>query len=409
MHNIKQEEKMARTKATQTESPDQNSQYSIDNAIEIFEEMDKNYSGFKSRKTVIDCIDTGSPSLNKAIGIGGIPRGRLVQVFGPQGAGKSFLVKNWVKQAALADPNSICVWFDAEHSFNYVWAEKMGIWNKDPKKSRIRVIPGTKGVDIIERIVGKIAKDKFGTKKTRNGILDYVKEGKINCPLIVIDSLGAIVAPREEDSPVGGITVGALAMFLTAELKRMSGILEESNVCLTCINQVRQSIDAGKYGEQFHFPGGENLKHQMSLNLYVEKRNGMDDVICEKEKDRDTLIGQKVKIVVKKNRFAPVPRSCETTFLFKEGAGYDTIGIVNTEYELIDLAVSCGIMTRGGAWYNYGDLRFQGEKKIVEFLKENPNNLKELSDKVKAANIISQPDGIEEIFEDIPTEEKEEI
>lgn len=385
---------MARTKAVDVTATD------ISDSLQIFDEMEKSYSAFKSKNTVIDCIDTGSPALNNAIGISGFPRGRTVQVYGTHGSGKSFLTLNCVKQMVKNDPTATCIWFDTERSFNYVWAKKMGIWDEDPKKTNIRVLKGARGVEIFEKIVGKIKKDKFGSKKVQNGILDFVKEGKINCPLIVIDSLGAIISPREEDAPVGGFTVGALAGFLTAELKRMSGAIEEANTCLVCINQVRQSLDAGAYDDQFHFPGGESLKHQMSLNLYVERRTSADDVICTEEKNKNTLIGQKVKIVVKKNRFAPTPRTCETTLLFTEGAGYDSIGIVDIELEVIDIASSKGLITGGGAWYNFNNEKFQGKKKLQEYLKANPKIMDDLISSVNTASKTIVVDEVEEIFSD---------
>jgi len=386
-------------KSEETEEAPQSNSEKLNSALQIFDEMDKSYAGFKSKRTVIECIDSGSPLVNEAITVNGIPRGRIVQIYGPQGSGKSFMAQIWAREVVKNDPNAFCAWFDAEHSFNYEWAKKLGIWDEDPKKSRIKVFKGAKGVDIIERIVGKIKKDGFGAaKKVQNGILDFVKEGKLNCPLIVIDSLGAIISPREEDAPVGGFTVGALAGFLTAELKRLSGILEDANVCLVCINQVRQSLDAGKYGESFHFPGGESLKHQMSLNIYVEKSNKMEDLILEETKNRNTLIGQKVKVVIKKNRFGPVPRSCETTLLFKEGAGYDQIGIINVENEIIELAIARGLILQGGAWYTIGAEKIHSEKKVQEYLKSNPLVMKDLVSKIKETKSINNE--VDEIFDD---------
>lgn len=374
---------------------------SIATALSIFDEMDKSYSGFKSRRTKIDVIDTGSPFINKAIGIGGYPRGRIVQLYGPHGSGKTFLSMIAIANAVKADPTAVGVWFDAEHSFNYDWAKKLGIWDEDPRKSRVKVFAGTRGVDIIERIVGKMKKDQFGgTKKIQNGILDYVKEGKLNCPIIVIDSLGSIVAPREENAVVGGVTVGALAGFLNAELKRMGGIVEESNCLLMCLNQVRQTMDSGQYGEKFHFPGGESLKHQMSLNIYVERKTGQEDLITLVNKDKNTLIGQKVKIVIKKNRFGPAPRQTTTTLLFKEGAGFEKIGIINAETELVELGAEIGVITKAGSWYTIDGNRLQGADKVADYLKQNPTLFEEIKKQISNTSIVTDSGGIEEIMED---------
>ena len=372
----------------------------ISNALAIFDEMDKSYTGFKARRTKIDIINSGSPFINKAIGIGGYPRGRIMQLYGPQGSGKTFLsmiaIANMIKQ----DPTAVAAWFDAEHSFNYDWAKKLGIWDEDSKKSHVKVFAGTRGVDIIERIVGKRKKDKFGTKKVQNGLLDYVIAGKLNCPIIVIDSLGSIVAPREEDAVVGGLTVGALAGFLNSELKRMTGIVEEANCLLICLNQVRQSLDAGQYGEKFHFPGGESLKHQMSLNIYIERKTGQEDLITLVSKDKNTLIGQKVKIVIKKNRFGPAPRATSTTLLFTEGAGYDKIGIVNADNELVDIAIDAGIILREDSWYTVNNERCQGVEQVLKYLKNNPEVFEEIKQQINNTTLSTNAAGVEEILDD---------
>lgn len=364
---------------------------SLQKAFEIFESMDKNYSAFKSQNTVIDCVDTGSPKLNSVIGIGGYPRRRVTQLYGSYGSGKSFLCMIGVANALKEDPKAIAVWFDAENSFNYEWAKKLGIWDDDPRKCRVKVIQGNKGIPIFERLVGKIKKDKFGSKKVQNGILDYIKEGALNCPIIVIDSIASIRSPREEDAPVGGLTVAALALFLNAELKRVSDMVEEANTALLIINQVRQTMDEGGYGDKYHFPGGESLKHLMSLNLYVERDNKMESLITTEDKNRNTLIGQKVKIVVKKSRFGPAPRACETTLLFTEGCGYNKIGIVNVEEEVVDLAVSANIIEVSGSWFTLPGVEkpIQGSNKVVAYLKENKDLYEMIKNKLKDIKIAT--------------------
>ncbi len=365
---------------------------SLQVAFDIFETMDKNYSAFKSRNTVIDCIDTGSPKMNSVIGIGGYPRRRLSQLYGTFGSGKSFLCMIAVANALKADLKAIAVWFDAENSFNYDWAKKLGIWDDNPKKCRIKVIQGNKGIPMFERLVGKIKKDKFGSKKVQNGILDYIKEGTLNCPIIVIDSIASIRSPREDDAPVGGMTVAALPLFLSAEMKRVSDLVEEANTALLVINQVRQTIDEGGYGDKFHFPGGEGLKHLMSLNLYIERDNKTESLILTEDKNRNSLIGQKVKVVVKKSRFGPAPRACETTLLFAEGCGYDKIGIVNVEEEVVDLAVNAGIIKVGGSWFSLPGLEkpLQGSNKVVEYLKANRDLYEKIKEELKNAKITSE-------------------
>jgi len=359
----------------------------IEKTFSFLEKINKDYAGFISKKSSIEVIDSGSPNINAMIGIGGFPKGRISHIFGPQGSGKSFLSLVAAKNALDADPDAYVVWIDAERSFTYDWAEKMGIWSPDPEKNRMLIIKTSDGVEIFEAIYGKIKKEKFGSKKIANGILDEINAGNLKCPLIVIDSLASIISPREKMSPVGGLTVSALAGFLTSEIRRVSDLLEQSKTAMILINQVRQNLDE-VYGEKYHHPGGENIKHQMSLNIYLEKRTGVDDLILNVEKDKNTLLGQKVKAVLKKSRFGPAPKTCETTFLFTEGAGYDKIGIINTDLEILSLAVEANLIVKAGAgWYTLptGD-KVQGDKKVQEYFKENPDFLEELKTKLFQKN-----------------------
>lgn len=351
----------------------------IENTFSFLEKINKHYAGFISKESNIEVIDTGSPNINNMIGIGGFPRGRISHVYGPQGSGKSFLSLVAAKNALDKDPSAYVVWFDTERSFTYDWAEKMGIWSEDPKKNRMLIIKTSDGIEIFEAIYGRIKKDKFSSKKTANGILDEIIAGNLKCPLIVIDSLASIISPREKMAPVGGLTVSALSGFLTSEIRRISDLLEQSKTAMILINQVRQNLEE-VYGEKYHHPGGENLKHQVSLNVYLEKRNGIDDLILEADGNKNTLLGQKVKVVLKKSRFGPAPKNCETTFLFKEGAGYDNIGIINTDIEILGLAVKNNIVIKGGAgWYTLpnGD-KLQGDKKMQEYMIENPDFLDDI-------------------------------
>lgn len=378
---------MAKAKETK-EIEAKESGNNIEKTFSFLEKLNKDYAGFASKKTKIDVIDTGSPNINNMIGIGGFPRGRISHIYGPQGSGKSFLSLVAAKNALKENSKAYIVWFDTERSFTYAWAEKMGIWSKDPSKNRILVIKKTDGVDIFEAIYGRIKKDKFGSKKVANGILDEIISGNLDCPLIVIDSLASIVSPKEKASPIGGVTVSALSGFLTVEIRRVSDILEESGAAMILINQVRQTMSDEMFGDKYHHPGGENIRHQMSLNLYLEKRSAIDSLILDTDGDRNTIIGQKVKAVLKKSRFGPAPKNCETTFLFSEGAGYDEIGIINTDLEILSLAVNKNLIIKGGAgWYTMpSGEKLQGDKKVQEYMKEHPEFLEDLKKKLNGLN-----------------------
>lgn len=364
----------------------------------FLDKINDNFSAFNSKKVTINVIDTGSPAVNNVIGINGLPRGRVTQIWGPMGSGKSFFSMVAAKNALDADLDSVVVWFDVENSFCYDWAEKMGIWTRDPATNRMLILKTTDGVDIFEALYGKIKKDKFGAKKVAEGILDNIISGSLNCPLIVIDSIASIITPKEKASPVGSVTVSALAGFLTAELRRVSENIEKANVALVLINQVRQSME--QYGDPFHHPGGENLRHQLSLSLYCERQQKAETLILSTKDDKNTLIGQKVKVVVKKSRFGPAPRTAYTTFLFAEGAGYDKIGIVNAESELIELAVEACIIKKGGAWYTLPDgEKYQGMEKVQKKLEENPDLLNEIKETLNKRQNIKITGNVVEVEE----------
>lgn len=408
---------MARGKKQQEDSNFETEEKSISNneklkqMLNIFKNQDKNYAAFKQKKTIVNAIDSGSPNINEAINIGGFPGGRTSQIFGPQGSGKSFLSLIAAKNAIEAKPNSIVVWFDAERSFNYDWAKTLGVYDEDPEKNHLIIIKATDGIEIFERLYGRVKKDKFaGSKKVELGILDHIIAGTLECSLIVIDSIASIITPKEKLSVVGSLTVSALAGFLTTELKRLSEDLEKSGAALILINQVRQNLGE-EYGDRYHSPGGESLQHALSVNLYIERINRMDALILTDEKDRNTLIGQRVKVVVKKSRFGPAPRACETTFLFSPGAGYDKIGIVNADLEILGLAVKHGIVAKGGAgWYTLPNgKKMQGDLAVQEEFKNDPELLKEITQKLYSkGNSILNEDGTFTIDESGYDNKKEE-
>lgn len=396
---------MARGKKIQEETTEDKSASNnekLKKMFDLFKEQDKNYASFKPKKTVVRCISTGSPNINEAIGVAGIPGGRISQVYGPMGSGKSFLSMIIAKNAIEARPDSVVIWFDAERSFNYEWAEKLGIWSKNPENNHLLVIKATDGVEIFERLYGKVRKDKFASKKIEPGILDHVIEGRLDCSLIVIDSIASIITPKEKLSAVGSQTIGALSGFLTAELRRISEDLEKSGVALILINQVRENI--GDEFKKYHSPGGCNLLHQISTNIFVERINRMDALILTNDKDKNTLIGQKIKVVIEKTRFGPAPRACETTFLFTEGAGYDQIGIVDADLEILGLAVKYGFIAKAGAgWYTLPNgKKMQGDLAVQEEFKNDPNLLKEITNKLYCkGNAILNEDGTFTIDESV--------
>jgi len=397
-------------------------------------------SAFKPKKTKVEVISTGSPALNDITMVNGWPRGRIVHLFGPFGGGKTFISMIAAKNALDADPDNFVIWFDAENTFEYKWAENLGIW--DPKlydeetgvdNNRLRVIPVNHGVSIFERLSGKIREKKIGkikqAYKAVPGYIDLIIEGKMKCPLVVLDSLAAIVPPGEDTSPVGKANIALLSRFLPIEFRRLATPLYKSGATLMCINQVTTNI--GGWGDEFGFSGGEKLKHWISLNIFVDKVNRKESKILTIKDQAESVIGQTVKFVIKKNKFGPYPRSCEVKVLTLAGTEYtgkvyNQIGFVDTEEEWIDLAASYGVVTKGGAWFSFGEERFQGKAKFATFLKDNPDHLEAIKlsiQEAKAQGAINDlhvegevealeqfkkvEDELEEDEEDVPEEMEE--
>jgi len=360
-------------------------------------------SAFKPKKTKVNVISTGSPALDDITMVGGWPRGRVVHLFGPFGGGKTFISMIAAKNALESDPENFVIWFDAENTFEYKWAHNLGIW--DPAlydeetgvdTNRLRVIPVNHGISIFERLSGKIKEKKLGkikqVYKAVPGYVDLIIEGKMKCPLIVLDSLAAIVPPGEDTSAVGKVNIALLSRFLPIEFRRLATPLYKSGACLMCINQVTTNI-GDSWGDEFGFSGGEKLKHWISLNLFVDKVGKKETKILTVKDQAETVIGQTVKFIVKKNKFGPYPRSCQSRVLTVAGTEhtgkvYNQIGFVDTEEEWTELAVTYGVIHKGGAWFEFDGEKFQGKEKFASFLRDNPDQLEKIKEDIKAAKLL---------------------
>lgn len=352
-------------------------------------------SAFKKKKTDIDVISTTSPLLNDLCVIGGLPRGRMVQFYGPFGGGKTFLAMLTAK-SALEDPDAVVIWIDAENTFDFEWAEKVGIWHSnlcgtDPEtgklvdRNRLRVYPINDGKKIFKRISGETRVSSTGKVSKSVGILDLIQAKTLNCPLIIIDSLAAIIPPGEDTAVIGKQSMALLSRFLPIEFRRLSVPLTQANVCLLCINQVTTNI-GDPYADKFTFSGGEKLKHWLSLNIFIDKRNDKEGKILTEKDNLDTSIGQKVKFIIKKSKFGPYPRSCMSKVCFMSGTDCfgkkHNLGITEVINEWVELGVHYGVIKQGGSWFTFGENKYQGVDKFVDALSEDSEMLDSIIQKI---------------------------
>lgn len=387
------------TKGKKAKKTDTKSQGTGIDALLAFEEVLGDTSAFKKKKTDINTISTSSPLLNDLCVIGGLPRGRIVQFYGPFGGGKTFLAMLTAKQALDADPTAQVIWIDAESTFDYEWAEKVGIWfselcQPDPEtgklidRNRLRVYPINDGKKIFKIISGEVKVSSMGKANKTPGLLDLAQNKTINCPLIVIDSLAAIIPPGEDTAAIGKQNMALLPRFLPIEFRRMSVPLTQADVCLLCINQVTTNI-GDPYADKFSFSGGEKLKHWLSLNIFIDKMNSKEGKILTEKDNLDTSIGQKVKFIIKKSKFGPYPRSCLSKVCFIDGEDYEgkeyKTGIAEVEQEWIELGIHYDVIKQGGAWYNFEGQRFQGIDNFVAALKSNEEMLNSIIQKINEA------------------------
>ncbi|MEN3045958.1 MAG: recombinase RecA [Candidatus Hydrothermales bacterium] len=300
----------------------------------------------------VPVIPTGSISLDLAIGIGGYPRGRIVEIYGPEASGKTTLALHAIAEVQKED--GIAAFIDAEHALDPAYAEKLGVnlselWISQPDT-------GEQALEIAETLV-------------RSGAVD----------LIVVDSVAALVPKAEIMGEMGESHVGLQARLMSQAMRKLAGVLNKSKTCAIFVNQIRHRIGV-LYGNPETTPGGLALKFHASLRLEIKK--------VENIKVDEEVIGSRVKVKVVKNKLAPPFK--EATFDILYGKG------ISKESELIDLAVERGIIQRSGTWYSYkGKQLGQGRENVRKLLEENQALFSEIEKELK-----------KEIFEKQAKEEK---
>lgn len=307
----------------------------------------------------IDSIGTGSVGLDLALGIGGVPKGRIIEIYGPESSGKTTLTLHIIAECQKA--GGVCAFIDAEHALDVKYAKNLGADTDNLYISQPDF--GEQALEIVETIA-------------RSGAID----------LIVVDSVAALTPKAEIDGDMGDQHVGLQARLMSQALRKLTGIVHKMNTTVIFINQIRMKIGAMGYGTPETTTGGNALKFYASVRLDVRKVATL--------KQNEEPIGNRVKVKVVKNKVAPPFRVAEFDVMYGEG--------LSREGELIDYGVKLDIIDKSGAWFSYKDKKLgQGRENSKAFLRENP----ELADEITKA--IQNSMGIESVMSDNSEEEEE--
>ena len=296
--------------------------------------------GENSEELEIGVIPTGALALDAALGIGGVPRGRIVEIYGPESSGKTTLALHILAEAQAL--GGIVAFIDAEHALDPVYAARLGVDIDDVLISQPDT--GEQALEICDMLV---------------------RSGAIDC--VVIDSVAALTPRAEIEGEIGETTVGLQARLMSQALRKLAGSLSKSNTTCIFINQLREKIGV-MFGNPETTPGGRALKFFSSVRIDVRK--------CDYVKINGETVGNRVRAKVVKNKVAPPFRQAEFDLIY--GEGISKIGCI------LDMAVECCIAKKSGAWYTYGEERLgQGREAAKQTLKNNPELRDELEAKVR--------------------------
>ncbi len=296
----------------------------------------------------VPVISSGSLAVDAALGVGGFPRGRVVEIYGPEASGKTTLALHAVAEAQKL--GGTAAFIDAEHAMDAEYSRQLGVNIEELLVSQPD--SGEQALEIAEMLV-------------RSGAVD----------LLVIDSVAALVPKAELEGEMGDSFVGLQARLMSKAMRKLTGIVSKSNTCLIFINQIREKIGV-MFGNPETTTGGRALKFYATVRLEIRRIGAI------KEGDRD--IGNRTKAKIVKNKVAPPFRQAEFDIMFGEG--------ISREGELLDLAVNDKVVEKSGAWFSYGQDRLgQGRENAKTFLKENLEIRQEIEEKVKMALGIIKP------------------
>ncbi|WKW25122.1 recombinase RecA [Campylobacter fetus] len=290
----------------------------------------------------IDSISSGSIGLDIALGIGGVPKGRIVEIYGPESSGKTTLTLHLIAESQKV--GGVCAFVDAEHTLDVKYAKNLGVDTDNLYISQPDF--GEQALDIVETLA-------------RSGAVD----------LIVIDSVAALTPKSEIEGDMGDQHVGLQARLMSQALRKLTGVVHKMGTTVVFINQIRMKIGAMGYGTPETTTGGNALKFYASVRLDVRKIATL--------KQSDEPIGNRVKVKVVKNKVAPPFRQAEFDIMFGEG--------ISKEGEIIDYGVKLDIIDKSGAWFSYDNSKLgQGRENSKAFLKENKAIADEITEKIRA-------------------------
>ncbi len=291
----------------------------------------------------IESTSTGSLGLDIALGIGGIPKGRIVEVYGPESSGKTTLTLHCL--AEEQKKGGVCAFVDAEHALDPQYAKKLGVNLDELLISQPDT--GEQALEIVDTLV-------------RSGAVS----------MIVIDSVAALTPKSELEGDMGDSSVGVHARLMSQAMRKLTGSIHRTNCTVIFINQIRMKIGV-MFGSPETTTGGNALKFYSSVRLDIRRIGAI--------KDRDEVVGNATRVKVVKNKVAPPFKQVEFDIMYGEG--------ISKTGELLDLGVKAGIVEKSGAWFSYGDERIgQGRENSKIFLKENPAVALEIEDKIRGAH-----------------------
>lgn len=289
----------------------------------------------------IESISTGSIGLDIALGIGGLPKGRVIEIYGPESSGKTTLATHAIAEAQKK--GGIAAFIDAEHAFDKYYAKKLGVDIENLLISQPD--NGEQALEIAENLI-------------RSGAID----------IIVIDSVAALVPKAEIEGEMGDSKMGLQARLMSQALRKLTGTIAKTGCCCIFINQLREKIGV-MFGNPETTTGGNALKFYASVRLDIRRISQI--------KDSDEVSGNRVKVKIVKNKVAPPFRIAEFDVMFGEG--------ISKAGEIIDLGVDFDIIKKAGSWFSYGDTRLgQGRDAVKQLLLDNPDLMDELEAKIKA-------------------------
>jgi recombination protein RecA len=288
----------------------------------------------------IEIISTGSVGLDAALGVGGFPKGRIIEIYGPESSGKTTLAIHAIAEAQKA--GGIAAFIDAEHAFDRLYAQKLGVDTENLLISQPD--NGEQALEIAENLI-------------RSGAID----------IIVIDSVAALTPKSEIEGEMGDSKMGLQARLMSQALRKLTGTINKTNCCCIFINQLREKIGV-MFGNPETTTGGNALKFYASVRLDIRRIGQL--------KDGDAVFGNRVKVKVIKNKVAPPFRIAEFDILY--GEGISKIG------EIIDIGVDLNIVKKSGSWFSYGDTKLgQGRDSVKQILADNPELSDEIETKVR--------------------------